>query len=61
VSREGQTFVFVQRSDSRFERRPVRIGRKNDLYAEILSGLKAGELAAVAGAEALAAAHAAVR
>jgi RND family efflux transporter MFP subunit len=55
------TFVFVQQGDGRFERRQVRTGRSDDRFIEIQSGLQEGERVAVAGAEALAAAHAGIR
>ena len=35
--------VFVMKGDGAFEPREVRIGRSNDDYAEVLSGLRAGE------------------
>lgn len=47
ILREGtQTFVFVQHGDS-FERRAVELGRADDRFVEIRSGLKLGEVVAV--------------
>ena len=44
IHRTGrQTVVYVSR-DGVFESRPVDIGRTSELYAEITSGLVAGEL-----------------
>ena len=61
VYREGGlSFVFVRQGDI-FERRGVVIGRKDDRYAEIKAGLKAGETIAVAAADELNAAWASVR
>ncbi len=42
---EGETVVFV-RTDDGFEVREVRIGRRADQYAEILSGVELGEMIA---------------
>lgn len=42
---EGETVVFV-RTDDGFEVRDVRIGRRADQYAEILSGVELGEMIA---------------
>jgi hypothetical protein len=39
----GKTYVWVKRGAS-FEKRPVTIGRSNDVEAVGLSGLAAGEL-----------------
>mgnify|MGYP005848578289 CR=1 FL=1 len=45
---EGRTVVFVREGDA-FEARPVTVGRGNELRAEILAGLKAGEAYAAEG------------
>ena len=42
---EGETVVFVRTSDG-FEVREVRLGRRSDRYAEILSGVSLGEMIA---------------
>lgn len=39
---EGRSVIFVREAD-RFEARPIEIGRRDTDYAEVLSGLKAGE------------------
>ena len=46
---EGESVVFVRTSDG-FEVRHVQIGRRSDRYAEILSGVAAGEMIATTGA-----------
>ncbi len=43
---DGETVVFV-RSEDGFDVREVRIGRRSDRYAEILSGVEVGERIAV--------------
>jgi cobalt-zinc-cadmium efflux system membrane fusion protein len=51
VVREGsQSFVFVQKSPGRFERRAVTLGRSTDGEVEITSGLTAGEMVVAEGA-----------
>ena len=42
---DGETVVFVRTSDG-FEVREVRLGRRSDRYAEILSGVSLGEMIA---------------
>lgn len=60
--REGtRAFVFVHTADDTFERRPVRLGRADDLAVEILGGLTSGEVVAVGGASALQTGYAALR
>lgn len=46
----GQYAVMVQLSGETFERRSVRIGRKNAAYVEIVAGLQAGEQVVSEGA-----------
>jgi RND family efflux transporter MFP subunit len=46
----GSYSLIVQLSGERFERRPVKIGRKSGEYAEILEGLQAGEVVVNKGA-----------
>jgi len=61
VLRDGtRTFVFVQTGD-RFERREVTLGRADDRFAEVESGLRAGEPIAVTAADELNTAWASVR
>lgn len=43
----GQQVVFV-RTPEGFEKRPILLGRDDGRYAEVLSGLRAGEVVAVA-------------
>ncbi len=40
---EGQTIVFVARDGNQFERRPVKIGRKQGELVEVISGLSGRE------------------
>lgn len=46
----GSYSVIVQLSGESFERRPVKTGRGNGEYVEILEGLKAGEVVVTKGA-----------
>jgi cobalt-zinc-cadmium efflux system membrane fusion protein len=50
---EGESFVFVRRSDHEFERCDVQIGRRNTTAAEITAGVEAGDQIAVEGGFAL--------
>jgi RND family efflux transporter MFP subunit len=62
VVREGTNeFVFVRLADGRFERRAIETGAADDRRIAVRRGLAPGEAVAVAGAEALRTAHAAVR
>lgn len=62
VIRDGtKSFVFVQKKDSSFERRHITIGRSDDQYVEIVSGIKPTERIASQGVPALQTAYAAVR
>lgn len=56
-----QAYVFVQRPDEVFERRPVDIGRADDRFVEIRNGLQPGEKVAVEGAADLRTAYASLR
>lgn len=51
IGGEGQKFVYVENcgEDGIFEKRQVIVGRSDDLNAEILHGLKAGETVATSG------------
>jgi RND family efflux transporter MFP subunit len=61
VIRDGtRAFVFVRTGET-FERREVALGRTDDRFAEVTSGLKPGEPVAVAAAEELNTAWASVR
>lgn len=40
---DGKVIVFVQHADGDFEARPLRLGRSDDEYSEVLDGLAAGE------------------
>lgn len=62
LAREGaQNFVFVRAADGTFERRAVGLGRADDRFAEVVSGLRRGEVIAVAGVAGLQTAFASVR
>lgn len=49
----GAAFVFVSSGDNIVEKRKVQLGRSNELYVEILSGVKEGETLVVTGQEQL--------
>ncbi len=62
VVRDGlRSFVFVQKADGTFDRRRVDLGRGDDRYLEITSGLAAGERIATSGVPQLQTAYAALR
>ena len=46
----GKYSVIVQLSGESFERRPVKIGKRNGEYVEILQGLQVGEVVVTTGA-----------
>ncbi len=46
---DNQPVVFLKRSDTRFERRNVRLGASTDTLVEILDGLSAGDTIVTAG------------
>nr|WP_275983915.1 efflux RND transporter periplasmic adaptor subunit [Paenibacillus hamazuiensis] len=48
----GETFVFVNSGDIA-EKRQIQLGRSNDFFAEVLSGVKEGEMIVVSGKELL--------
>jgi multidrug efflux pump subunit AcrA (membrane-fusion protein) len=48
--RTGDSFLYVRRDDTRFEKRIVRVGDESGDYTEILEGLAAGEEVVTAGA-----------
>jgi cobalt-zinc-cadmium efflux system membrane fusion protein len=41
---QSRSFVFVQQEPGVFEARTVRLGEKNGAFAEVLEGLKEGEV-----------------
>lgn len=62
IIRDGtKSFVFVQKKDASFERRHVIVGRFDDQYVEIVSGIKPTERIASQGVPALQTSYAAVR
>ncbi len=62
VVRDGlRSFVFVQKTDGTFERRRVEVGRADDRFLEIKSGLTHGEMIATSGVPQIQTAYSAVR
>jgi len=61
IESDGRPLVFVKTSAESFAAREVRIGLQNPGQAEILAGLRDGELIAVSGAVELRAAWRAAR
>lgn len=62
IVRDGlRSFVFVKKQDGTFDRRRIVLGRADDRFAEVLSGLSTGEPIAVSGVAQLQTAFAAVR
>ncbi|HEX7379118.1 MAG TPA: efflux RND transporter periplasmic adaptor subunit [Pirellulales bacterium] len=54
IQRDGATAVVFVRTDERvFQPRPVELGIVNDVYAEVLTGLKPGDRIAAAGSHVL--------
>lgn len=50
VREAGDTFVFfIYNSDNTVEKRKVQLGRLNDLYQEVLSGVKENEQLVISG------------
>lgn len=61
VVRDGiRSYVFVRTGDT-FDRREVGVGRRDDRFVEVTSGLKAGEIIAITASEELNTAWASVR
>lgn len=56
-----RSFVFVQKPDGAFERRRVEVGRSDDRFVEIQSGLVRDEMIASSGVSQLQTAYSAVR
>ena len=62
IVRDGlRSFVFVQKADGTFDRRRVELGRADDRFVEIKSGLTHGEQIATSGVPQIQTAFAAVR
>lgn len=64
VLRDGSdTYVFVKKLEKSdyFDRRPVRVGRRDDRFVEITTGLAAGELVAIGGVQELRTAYAGIK
>ena len=62
VVRDGlRNFVFVQKSDGTFDRRRVEVGRADDRFLEIKSGLSRGESVATSGVSQIQTAYSALR
>jgi cobalt-zinc-cadmium efflux system membrane fusion protein len=53
MDHEGVSFVFVHKGGDRFERRDVKPGRRTEKWAEVLSGVNAGESIVTKGGFAL--------
>ena len=47
----GEYYLYVRTSDSRLERRKVRLGDSNPDYIEVVTGLKEGDVVVTAGIE----------
>lgn len=62
VVRDGlRSFVFVQKSDGTFDRRRVQLGRADDRFVEITSGLTHDEMIATSGVQQIQMAYSALR
>jgi len=62
VASDGlRSYLFVKSANGEFHRRLVEIGRADDRFAQILRGVKPGELVATSGVPQLQTAYAAVR
>ena len=61
VEEAGASFVFVRRPDGVFDRRAVEVGRSDDVRAEVVRGLNAGEPLAAAGVSELVTGFASLR
>jgi multidrug efflux pump subunit AcrA (membrane-fusion protein) len=56
-----RSFVFVQKDDGSFDRRRVDLGRADDRFVEVKSGLTQGEHVATGGVAELQTAFASLR
>ncbi len=62
VVRDGlRSFVFVQKADRTFDRRRVELGREDDRYVEIKTGVTHGEMVATGGVPQIQTAYSLVR
>jgi cobalt-zinc-cadmium efflux system membrane fusion protein len=62
VARDGtRAYVFVRKPDGAFDRRAVALGRSDDRFVEVLSGLAEGDAVAVSGATGLQTAFGVIR
>ncbi len=62
VVRDGlRSFVFVRKADGTFDRRRVELGRADDRFVEVKSGLTRSEMIATSGVPQIQTAYAAVR
>lgn len=62
VWREGTlAYVFVRRPDEAFERRSVQLGRADDRFVEVQSGLSVGESIAIGGVPGLQTAYSSIK
>lgn len=61
VRESTRAYVFAKKADGSFERRLVHLGKSDDRFVEVSSGLKTGEMIAVQGTADLQTAYAAVR
>ncbi len=57
----SRSYVFVQQPEGIFQRSLVKPGRRDDLFVEILAGLKSGETVAIRGIPQLQTGYAAIR
>jgi hypothetical protein len=61
VRENSRAYVFVQREERLLHRQHVELGRADDRYVEVRSGLQEGDRVAVQGAEELQTTYASVR
>ncbi len=62
VVRDGlRSFVFVQKTDGTFDRQRIELGRADDRFVEVVSGLTRGELVATSGVTQIQTAYSALR
>jgi multidrug efflux pump subunit AcrA (membrane-fusion protein) len=61
VREQSRSYVFVQKKDGLLERRLIEVGRSDDRYVEVRSGLTLGETIVVHGTAELQTTYASVR
>lgn len=61
VKEQARSYVFVQQKDGLMDRKHVELGRSDDRFVEVKSGISAGDLVAVQGAAELQTTFATVR